>query len=101
GSGAPARRAIAAQGRCDVVLVVHVLEHTADPDELIRSVRDVIAPGGLLVLEVPNEWEREVRTTNNAPHICFFERASLGAFLERRGGQVRALDTCGPVVSPP
>ncbi len=100
-SGADARRAIAAHGPFDVVLLVHVLEHPADPDELIRSVRDVITPGGRLVLEVPNEWEREVRTNNNAPHICFFERASLGAFLEGRGGKVRALDTCGPLVAPP
>ncbi|HEV8201550.1 MAG TPA: class I SAM-dependent methyltransferase, partial [Candidatus Polarisedimenticolia bacterium] len=100
-SGVDARRAIAAHGPFDVVLLVHVLEHPADPDALIRSVREVLAPGGLLVLEVPNEWEREVRTNNNAPHICFFERASLGRFLEKRGGQVRALETCGPVVAPP
>jgi len=100
-SGADARRAVAAHGPFDVVLLVHVLEHPADPDALIRSVREVLAPGGLLVLEVPNEWEREVRTSNNAPHISFFERASLGRFLEGRGGKVRALDACGPVVAPP
>jgi SAM-dependent methyltransferase len=100
-SGADARRAIAAHGPFDVVLLVHVLEHPADPDALIRSVREVLARGGLLVLEVPNEWEREVRTNNNAPHICFFERASLGAFLQRRGGTLRTLETCGPAVAPP
>lgn len=96
-----ARRAIAARGPYDVILLVHVLEHPATPGEFLRSVRSVLAPDGLLILEVPGESTRDVRTSNNSPHICFFETDSLTYFLQRSGGRVLALDTCGPRVTAP
>lgn len=43
--------------RFDVVTMFHVLEHLADPVAVLTEIRDdVIEPGGLLVLEVPNDF---------------------------------------------
>jgi len=100
-SAADARRAIAARGPFDLILVVHVLEHPAAPGQFLRSVRSVLAPDGRVILEVPGESPRAVRTSNNAPHICFFEAPSLARFLENHGGRVLALDSCGPRVTEP
>jgi len=38
----------------DVVCLMDVLEHLDDPDAIIRNIRKVLRPGGLLVLNVPN-----------------------------------------------
>lgn len=38
----------------DVVLLTHVLEHLPDPVGALRRIRDLLAPGGIAVLEFPN-----------------------------------------------
>jgi SAM-dependent methyltransferase len=43
-----------AQGPFDVILCRHVLEHTYDPVGFLRNVGDLMLPGGVLVIEVPN-----------------------------------------------
>lgn len=40
--------------RFDTVLVMHVLEHVEDPVELLRLAGSWIAPGGALLINVPN-----------------------------------------------
>jgi len=39
----------------DVITIWHVLEHVPNPMEVIRCCRGLLAPGGLLVVAVPNE----------------------------------------------
>jgi SAM-dependent methyltransferase len=38
----------------DLILCRHVLEHTYDPVKFLESVRDLMSPGGVLLIEVPN-----------------------------------------------
>jgi SAM-dependent methyltransferase len=38
----------------DVVLLTHVLEHLPDPVSALRKIRELLAPGGIGVLEFPN-----------------------------------------------
>ncbi len=38
----------------DVVLLTHVLEHLPDPVGALRKIRELLAPGGIGVLEFPN-----------------------------------------------
>ncbi len=43
-----------AQAPFDLVLCRHVLEHTYNPVEFLKGVHDLMRPGGVLLLEVPN-----------------------------------------------
>jgi len=38
----------------DLILCRHVLEHTYDPVKFLAGVRDLMSPGGVLLIEVPN-----------------------------------------------
>lgn len=46
---------IAAGQQHDLVWLGNVLEHVLDPVNLLRSLRRLVAPGGLLVVTVPND----------------------------------------------
>jgi 2-polyprenyl-3-methyl-5-hydroxy-6-metoxy-1,4-benzoquinol methylase len=66
-------------GPYDVVLMIHCLEHVEHPGAVLRRLRDVLAPGGCLIVAVPNcgwnyrrllgdrAWGR-----NDATHRHFF-----------------------------
>jgi 2-polyprenyl-3-methyl-5-hydroxy-6-metoxy-1,4-benzoquinol methylase len=41
-------------GRFDVITMYHVLEHIPHPVEVMRTLREILQPGGCLVVEVPN-----------------------------------------------
>lgn len=40
----------------DTILVMHVLEHVDDPGKLLRKVSTWLAPGGVIIVNVPNAW---------------------------------------------
>ena len=42
------------RGSCAAVTMFHVLEHLHDPVSYLRSARDLLVPGGRLVVQVPN-----------------------------------------------
>ena len=42
------------RGRFDLVTIMHVLEHVSRPSAVVQQIRDILAPGGLLFVEVPN-----------------------------------------------
>jgi 2-polyprenyl-3-methyl-5-hydroxy-6-metoxy-1,4-benzoquinol methylase len=43
--------------RFDVVMLMNVLEHLADPVQVLQQIKSrLLAPGGMLVIEVPNEF---------------------------------------------
>jgi len=42
------------RGSCSAVTMFHVLEHVYDPVSALRTVRDLLMPGGRLVIQVPN-----------------------------------------------
>jgi SAM-dependent methyltransferase len=41
-------------GKFDIVAMFHVLEHFFEPVAALKNIRDLLAPDGLLVIEVPN-----------------------------------------------
>ena len=45
---------LAVHGPFDLVLCRHVLEHTYNPATFLKGVRDLMSPGGVLLIEVPN-----------------------------------------------
>ena len=88
----------------DLVHLSHVLEHLANPLAVLGRIRALLAPAGVLIIEVPNELENlyvrlrrasgwlrpyPVRST----HITFFTPQSLRRMLERAGFAVIHLTT--------
>jgi len=84
--------------RFDVVLAGDVLEHTINPRLVLEQIRQLIAPGGYLVLSVPNVAHGDVRLALltgefkyrdvgllDRTHRTFFTRETLVEFLEAGG----------------
>ncbi len=79
----------------DVVTMWHVLEHVPEPVAALRIVRDVLAPGGAVVLEVPNVESTAARMLGASwthldadAHVSHFGPATLRLALERAGLRV-------------
>jgi SAM-dependent methyltransferase len=84
-----------APGRFDVVTAFHVLEHVSDPVAAARRMLDWLAPGGLLIVEVPNAGGLGARLFADAwaglelpRHLSHFTPATLEAVIEKAGGAV-------------
>jgi 2-polyprenyl-3-methyl-5-hydroxy-6-metoxy-1,4-benzoquinol methylase len=82
----------------DVVVFGDVLEHLRDPLPVLRSVRELLVPGGAVVISVPNIAHGDVRLSLlqgrfeyrslgllDNTHIHFFTRSTLRAFLRDAG----------------
>ena len=62
----------------DAILLFHVLEHLRDPSSAIRKLRSMLAPGGALIVEVPNLYRPYGSLEDN-----FFQDAHLYTFSPR------------------
>jgi glycosyltransferase involved in cell wall biosynthesis len=92
----------------DVVVAADVLEHVIDPTAALAQLRDVLAPGGVLMVSVPNfaHWYPRLRVLFgrfgydrrgilDATHLRFFTRTSFEQLLESAGLRVRRRSTAG------
>lgn len=84
-----------APARFDVVTAFHVLEHVPDPVAVARRMLDWLAPGGLLIVEVPNAGGLGATLFGGAwaglelpRHLSHFTPATLELVIERAGGRV-------------
>jgi SAM-dependent methyltransferase len=86
----------------DLVVLSHVLEHVADPAELVRDAAAMLRPGAIFYIEVPYEAliaadpesrELAVRKKYWHEHINFFTEDAMRALLARSGLEVVALET--------
>jgi len=82
------------EGSFDVVSLFHVLEHLKDPVAALRGIRERLAPGGQLVVEVPHaddallsvyESENFKNFTYWTCHLYLFTEATLAAVLRKAG----------------
>ena len=80
--------------RFDVVMLLNVLEHLSHPQETLKSIQEnLLNPGGIVVIEVPNEFN-DFQTTAVSEHnlnewwVCpphhlnYFSSSSLKRLLE-------------------
>jgi SAM-dependent methyltransferase len=83
----------------DAVLMGDVLEHLARTDEALECIRRWLAPGGVLVLLLPNAGSRVARVLGRRwwsvipTHVHYFTPASITTLLERHGFEVAHLST--------
>ena len=71
-------------GIFDVITMIHVLEHIVDPVEALRMVRGKLAPGGLVLIEVPHHAENPFELLI-ADHRTHFTADSLVRALAAAG----------------
>jgi SAM-dependent methyltransferase len=78
--------------RCDVILMLDVIEHVQDDVGLVRElVADLLAPGGVVVVSVPAHMTLFSRHDVVLGHFRRYDATSLRDALERAGLQPIAL----------
>jgi len=80
------------EGLFDMITAWHVLEHTTDPVDFLRTAASKLARGGVLALQVPayefrDEFERreQLGSLLCTVHNFYFTRDSLADVLKRTG----------------
>jgi glycosyltransferase involved in cell wall biosynthesis len=76
------------QGRFDTVVCLNVLEHVRDPLQSLRNIRQALAPGGRLVLYVPQGQHLYSSLDEVLGHRCRYDREMLGRELREAGFEV-------------
>ncbi|MEI7058348.1 methyltransferase domain-containing protein [Nocardioides sp. CCNWLW239] len=91
-------------GSFDVVIFADVLEHLVDPRAALEQTRDLLAPGGRVVISIPNithgsvrlallqgRWQATDTGLLDRTHIKFYSREGLLALLTEAGYAVEDL----------
>jgi C-methyltransferase C-terminal domain/Methyltransferase domain len=88
-----AARIVAARGRCDVLIVRHVVEHAHRLDAFFAGVAGLLNPGGVAVFEMPDfSTSLRLREYSNVweEHASYFTPDTFPRIAARHGGRVVA-----------
>ena len=78
-------------GAFDAVVHIVTIEHLRDPGAALGEMARTLAPGGVLLIAAPHEWE-----VHQAPHDYFrFTRYGLQHLLEKAGLEVSEMRPAG------
>lgn len=103
--GLPVRQGAFPDAECrgpyDVVTLVDVIEHVTRPLELLRAIRPVLAPDGLLAVVTPDVRSVAARLLGwrwwhfRVAHVGYFDRRTLQLAARRSGFTIAALERPG------
>jgi SAM-dependent methyltransferase len=98
----PAEEVIPEREHFGLVTMMHVLEHVEGPGKLLGRLYRALAPGGAILIEVPNADDGLLRVFGGfyrplcpGDHVSFFDERSLRRVLEGAGFDV--VDVISPV----
>jgi 2-polyprenyl-3-methyl-5-hydroxy-6-metoxy-1,4-benzoquinol methylase len=90
----------------------HVLEHLQHPKDILRKIRKILSPEGIIIFEVPNQFfvfTREVKIMlkvkksekpyNPYHHIYFFSPYTLKNLIEAGGYNIYELNQIPSIVT--
>jgi SAM-dependent methyltransferase len=90
-------------GTYDAVIIWHVAEHLPRPADVLREVADLLRPGGVLVVAVPNFGSPEARVARShwfhldvPRHLFHFTPATLTSLLAECGFATRRVVYLAP-----
>ena len=80
----------------DMIVLFQVIEHVSEPDEMARKVRELLAPGGIFVVETPDVagWDEALYRDGlwggyHIPrHWTLFTPTTLGKLLTNAGFEI-------------
>jgi len=83
------------RGICSAVTMFHLLEHVPDPLSYLRSARDLLLPGGRLIVQVPNAscWQflmlgEHWNGVDVPRHLVNYRQRDLERLLDKCGFEV-------------
>jgi SAM-dependent methyltransferase len=78
-------------GMFDAAIHIVTIEHLKEPGRALAEIGRTLAPGGMLLIAAPHEWE-----VHQAPHDYFrYTRYGLAYLLEQGGFEVREMRAAG------
>jgi 2-polyprenyl-3-methyl-5-hydroxy-6-metoxy-1,4-benzoquinol methylase len=69
----------------DLASISHVLEHLTDPFEAMDLFASILKPGGLLLVDIPNEVRMLQRGFQAKGHLSYFTKDSFTRFVDVHG----------------
>ena len=84
-------QSVASSLSCDSVVLINVLEHVENDEELLRTIHQVLKPGGAVLLFVPALPSLYGSLDEEFGHIRRYRKGELGSLLRKVGFEVRCL----------
>lgn len=82
----------------DTVIVRHILEHCVDPVSVLKHWRNLLKPGGRLILALPDEALNSTIPLNYQ-HVHAYTKQSLGELMSTLGWRQVAMEDCNNMLS--
>lgn len=96
----PLQQANLEAGSFDVASMWDVLEHIVDPASLLKSLHDLLCPGGLLLISVPNAdglaariLQEKCVVFGGQSHVNFFGANTMRRMLQATGFEILEMET--------
>jgi SAM-dependent methyltransferase len=69
----------------DLICISHVLEHLPDPYIVMNLFGRLLKPGGLLLVDIPNEVRMLAHGFQAKGHLLYFTKDAFAKFVEMQG----------------